>query len=138
MKPVSSSINKIQSEGLTFIRIVTGGFMMYHGWEIFEPEKMKVYFEWEQFKTSSWLVYAGKASELIGGFFLAIGLLTRIAALLLAGTMLYISLFMGSGKIWYEDQHPFLFVLLALVFFFVGGGPYSIDHFFFNKKISKH
>jgi len=48
--------------------------------------------------------------------------------------MLYISLFVGTGKIWYQDQHPFLFVLLALVFFFTGPGKYSIDHILFTKK----
>jgi uncharacterized membrane protein YphA (DoxX/SURF4 family) len=40
----------------------------------------------------------------------------------------------GDGKIWYEDQHPFLFVLLAAVFFFTGPGKWSIDYLLFNKK----
>jgi len=129
-------ISKIQEEGIALIRVFTGFFMVYHGWEIFEPEKMKAYLEWDQFKTvsSSWLPYAGKAAELIGGFFLMIGLFTRIAALVIAGTMLYISLFLGKGKIWYEDQHPFLFVLLALVFFFAGAGRYSLDFLLFTKR----
>ena len=133
MKQNFSSTDKIREAGLALIRIVTGFFMVYHGWEIFEPSKMKAYFDWEQFKASTWLVYAGKASELIGGLFLALGLFTRISALVIAGTMLYISLFVGNGRIWYEDQHPFLFVLLALVFFFIGGGKYSIDYFFFKR-----
>jgi len=138
MKPILSVIDRNQNEGLALIRVITGFFMVYHGWEIFEPVKMKGYFEWDQFKTSAWLAYAGKAAELIGGFFLAIGLFTRMASLLIAGTMFYISVFVGNGKVWYEDQHPFLFVLLALVFFFTGGGKYSFDHFFFNKPVSKY
>ncbi len=39
--------------------------------------------------------------------------------------------FVGHGKIWYEDQHPFLFVLLAFVFFFIGGGKWSVDYLLF-------
>lgn len=109
--------------------------MVYHGIEIFEPSKMKAYFEWNQFKTSAWLVYAGKAAELIGGFFLMLGLFTRMAALLIAAIMLYISLFVGGGKVWYEDQHPFLFVLLALVFFFAGPGTFSLDNLLFHKDV---
>lgn len=120
--------------GLATIRIITGFFMAYHGWEVFDAGKMKGYLEWEQFQNSSatFLVYSGKIAELVGGLLLMMGLFTRIAALLLAATMLYVSLFVGNGKIWYEDQHPFLFVLLALVFFFTGGGPYSLDRLIFS------
>jgi putative oxidoreductase len=136
MKPFFSSTAIWQNEGLAIVRIITGFFMVYHGWEVFEAEKMKSYLEWDQFKTSSssLLVYAGKATELIGGVLLMSGLFTRLASLLIAATMLYISFFIGNGKIWYEDQHPFLFVLLALVFFFTGSGRYSFDHLLFNKK----
>jgi uncharacterized membrane protein YphA (DoxX/SURF4 family) len=48
--------------------------------------------------------------------------------------MLYVSFFVGHGKIWYEDQHPFLFVLLALVFFFYGPGKMSVDQLLFGKR----
>ena len=77
---------------------------------------------------------ASKAAELISGLLLFAGLFTRVASILLAATMLYVSLFVGHGKIWYEDQHPFLFVLLALVFFFYGPGKMSVDHLLFTNK----
>jgi uncharacterized membrane protein YphA (DoxX/SURF4 family) len=48
--------------------------------------------------------------------------------------MLYITFVVGGGKIWYEDQYPFLFVLLAMVFFFTGPGKWSIDSSLFNKR----
>jgi len=136
MKPFFSSTPKWQNEGLAFVRILTGFFMVYHGWEVFDAEKMKTYLEWEQFKTSasSLLVHAGKTTELIGGVLLMLGLFTRLAALLIAATMLYISFFVGNGKVWYEDQHPFLFVLLALLYFFTGAGKYSFDYLLFNGK----
>lgn len=128
-----------ENEGLTLIRIITGFFMAYHGWEVFDPEKMKGYLEWDQFKApaSSFLVHLGKASELVAGVFLALGLFTRLACLVMAATMLYISLFVGGGKIWYEDQHPFLFVLLALVFFFTGPGPFSLDKLLFKTAYQR-
>jgi putative oxidoreductase len=136
MKPFFSSTPKWQNEGLAIVRILTGFFMVYHGWEVFDAEKMKTYLEWEQFKTSasSLLVHAGKTTELIGGVLLMLGLFTRLAALLIAATMLYISFFVGNGKVWYEDQHPFLFVLLALLYFFTGAGKYSFDYLLFNGK----
>lgn len=136
MRPVFSRAIKRQDEGLAMVRIVTGFFMAYHGWEVFDAAKMSAYMEWEQFKnaSASLMVYAGKSAELAGGVFLALGLLTRLAALVVTGTMCYISFFVGGGKIWYEDQHPFLFVLLALVFFFTGGGKWSLDRLLFERE----
>lgn len=126
-----------QTAGLTLVRLTVGYFMIYHGWEIFSAEKMNGYLQWDMFKNSSsgkLMVYLGKATELAGGIFLFIGLLTRIASVILIGTMSYISFFVGHGKIWYDDQHPFLFVLLGLVFFFMGGGKWSADHLLFKKN----
>src|SRR5215212_6842468 len=121
----------MQSQGLTIIRIIVSSFLIYHGWEVFDSVKMKEYITWDVFKNTSSpsvMVYIGKAAELIAGFLLLVGWLTRLASIVIIITFLYISLFVGHGKIWYEDQHPFLFVLLALVFFFTGPGKWSIDN----------
>jgi putative oxidoreductase len=40
---------------------------------------------------------------------------------------------MGEGKIFTDSQHPFLFALLAAVFFFNGPGPWSLDYHFFKR-----
>jgi putative oxidoreductase len=76
----------------------------------------------------------GKTAELVAGIFLMLGLFTRFASILMIGTMAYVALLVGNGKIWYEDQHPFMFVLLGFVFFFTGGGRYSLDHLIFTNK----
>jgi len=123
--------------GLAVVRMITGFFLIYHGWEIFNDSKMNEYQTWNAFKNSAnveLLVYGGKAAELVGGLLLFCGLFTRMACLLIAGTMSYIAFFVGNGKIWYEDQHPFLFVLLAFVFFFMGPGAFSADALIFKKR----
>jgi uncharacterized membrane protein YphA (DoxX/SURF4 family) len=126
-----------QTTGLTLIRCILGAFLIYHGCEIFSESKINGYLEWDIFKNSSgkFLVYSGKASELIAGMFFVLGFLTRVASLLIIGTMIYITFFLGHGKIWYEDQYPFLFILLALVFFFTGAGRISLDNLLFKNKI---
>ena len=106
--------------------------MIHHGAEVFNEEIMKGYYDWV--KSSHFMIYAGKASELVAGLFLLPGLFTRFASLLMIGTMAYVSLFVGQGRVWYEDQHPFMFVLLGFVFLFVGGGKYSVDHLIFKNK----
>jgi putative oxidoreductase len=40
----------------------------------------------------------------------------------------------GSGKFWYDDQHPFMFILLALMFIFTGPGAGALDSVVFKKK----
>lgn len=126
-----SSQPLLPQTGLAIIRIFTGLLMVYHGWEVFDAEKIKMYASWDSLKhLPSPLVWAGfgKAAELVSGILLTIGLYTRFAALLLIGTMLFILFKIGSGKFWYEDQHPFLFVLLGFVFVFLGSGGLSLDN----------
>ena len=133
-----SSSPLAQTIGLTLIRCILGAFLIYHGCEIFSESKINGYLEWDVFKSSNGklLVMTGKASELIAGIFFVLGFLTRVASLLIIGTMIYITFSLGHGKIWYEDQYPFLFILLALVFFFAGAGRISVDNLVFKKNNS--
>ncbi len=129
MNKLLSSAPLNQDLGLTIVRVITGLFMVYHGWEVFDAETMQGYLEWDVFKHtggSTW-VYFGKSTELISGLLLALGLFTRLAAFVLLGVSAYIAFFVGHGIIWYNDQHPFMFVLLAIVYLTMGGGNWSLD-----------
>jgi putative oxidoreductase len=128
---------KWKDNGLFVIRVLTGLMMFYHGLEVFKPDTMNSYQEWEVIKNLPFpilLTYSGKAIELITGIFIALGLFTRIAALIMAGNMLFICFYIGHGKFWYEDQHAFLFAVLAMVFFFTGSVKGGLDDYFFKKK----
>ena len=116
--------------GLALLRILTGLLMAYHGWEVFDKAKMADYAKWDVIQTLPaplLLVYVGKGIELVTGLCLTLGIFTRIAALLMAGNMLFICFAVGNGKFYYEDQHPFIFAMLALVFFFTGPVKWSLD-----------
>ena len=119
------------------LRIITGLLMAYHGLEVFKPELMKEYATWEVIKimpSPLFMVYLGKVLELVTGILLAIGLFTRIAALFMFVNMIFICFKIGNGKFYYEDQHPFLFALLALVFFFTGPIKFGLDNYLFKKR----
>jgi putative oxidoreductase len=122
--------------GLAITRIIAGLLLVYHGFEVFNAELMSGYAEWEMFKgpAAKFLVYTGKLAELIAGIFLVLGLFTRACAVIIIGTFLFITFFIGKGRFWYEDQHPFLFVLFGLLFLFTGPGAWSLDAIIFKKK----
>jgi len=127
-----------QNNGIAIARILVGIALVYHGWETFNSTIMNEYFKWDMFKDSvaaKIFVYAGKISELISGLLLILGLFTRVACVILICTMAYIAFFVGRGKIWYEDQYPFLFVIIGFIFIFTGPGALSLDKRLFKKKI---
>lgn len=122
---------------LVMMRVIAGMMMAYHGLDIFDPKLMAEYPEWESIKHLPFpvvFVYVGKGLELLMGLFLAIGLFTRVSSLLIAIVMLFITFKVGKGAFWYEDQHPFVFALLAIVFVIIGPVAFSIDQVLFKSK----
>lgn len=112
------------------LRIITGLFMAFHGWEVFNAAQMADNAKWLtdlQFPSPGLLSYMGKGAELVSGLLLTVGLFTRFACIAMILTMLVISFGMGHGKVWYEDQHPFMFVLLGVLFLSGGAGKWSVD-----------
>jgi putative oxidoreductase len=111
------------------IRIVLGLLTVYHGLEVFQSELIYEYASWAPFQGSygKLMVYVGKSSELLAGLLLTAGAFTRVGALFLIGALGYITFFVGQGHFWYEDQHPFMFVLLGVIYLFYGPGAWSVD-----------
>ena len=104
--------------------------MAYHGLEFFDRPTIEEYLKWDVIKVlpaPEFMVYLGKGGELVSGLCLALGLFTHIAALFMAMDMLFICFKIGGGRFYYQDQHPFIFALIALIFFFTGAGKWSID-----------
>ena len=126
------------AQGLAIVRIIFGALIVYHGKEVFEPQLMKEYANWDSISGSNGLlmVYLGKGSEFVAGLLLLLGLFTRLASLMTMGTMLYITFFVGSGKFWYEDQHPFMFALFGLLFLFTGPGAFNLNEAVFKDRKS--
>lgn len=123
------------SHGIAILRIAIGLLVIYHGIEVFDAALMQEYISWESFEGpyAKLLVYFGKTTELVAGILLLLGLLTRVGALLLMGALSYVTFFVGAGRFWYEDQHPFMFVLFGLLFLFSGPGSWSLDRKLFGR-----
>ena len=124
------------TQGIAIVRIIFGMLIIYHGIEVFDSALMKSYVENGMVSGSSALVmvYVGKLSELICGILLLIGFMTRVGALMAIGTFSYITFFVGEGRFWYQDQHPFMFALFGLLFLFTGPGDWSLDAVIFKPR----
>ena len=74
-------------------------------------------------------------TQLVGGFMVAFGLLTRVACLIqipnLVGALIFVNAFSSSGGWWLS-----LLILALLVLFLVeGGGPWSCDRLLENHPM---
>ncbi|KIC92044.1 DoxX family protein [Flavihumibacter sp. ZG627] len=138
MKQFFSPSNTIwYHQGIALVRVIVGFFMAYHGWEIFNEKQMSDYAKWLSelhFPQPLIMAYLGKGAELISGILIMVGLFTRLAVIPMIATMLVIAFGMGKGKVHYEDQHPFMFVLIGALFFFIGPGRWSLDQALFGKN----
>ena len=124
-----------RDNGLAVLRIITGMLMTYHGAEIFDRTKMLPYMEWDVIKSlpaPETMLYVGKGVEFLTGLCFVFGLFTRVAAIIMAVDMLFICFRIGKGEFYYGDQHPFLFAVLAMVFFFTGPVKWSLDQWLFS------
>ena len=113
--------------GLTIVRIFAGIIIIPFGMEMFDAEAMSGYTKWLTdigLPLPGFMAYLGKVAELVGGIFLILGLLTRLASVFLMITMAVITFVMSSGSI---TDMTFLLLLLFAVYFFAGGGKYSVD-----------
>lgn len=124
------------NKGLALVRIILGLLIIYHGQEVFDSTIMRSYLDWDVFQgpLGIYKVYVGKSAELVSGICLLLGLFTRLGALLVILSLTFVTFFVGHGRFWYEDQHPFMFVLFGVLFFFTGPGAWSMDSLIFNHR----
>lgn len=124
--------------GLMLVRVITGCLLIWHGWESFDTKLMNDYAGWfveRHYANPHLWAYAGKVAELLAGIGFLLGLFTRLSAIAAIAAFAGIIFILGDkGKIFRGDQHPFLFILLALVFLFCGPGKYSLDQLIFRSK----
>ena len=83
---------------------------------------------------NDWLAIVITWLHLLGGFFIIIGLFTRLSTLLLIPVLLVAVLFVNLPRGIFAPGSEFGFslavLILLIVFFVEGGGPLSLDDYF--------
>lgn len=128
----STQTERTRAIGLTLLRITAGVIIAAHGWQ-----KVVGFSEWQGQVQQMGLPLPEIAArlavvgELGGGIALILGLLTPVAALLVAITMATaIAAVHASNGLFAADggfEFPLLLGMTALFFVLRGGGPYSVD-----------
>jgi putative oxidoreductase len=138
MNKFFSSSPLSQNYGIAIVRIITGILLINQGWEMFDAEKMKMYTGWfaeRNYSNPAAWAYAGKIGEMLAGIGFTLGMFTRLASVAAISAFTGIIFILGDkGKIFEGDQYPFLFILLAFIFFFTGPGSLSVDGLIFKRK----
>ena len=93
---------------------------------------------------SPWAGYAGWLAilitwaNLLGGFMLTVGLMTRLVALLqlpiLVGAIVFINAQKGGFAVQSELGLAILVLILLVVFLIEGSGPLSLDNYFYKNR----
>lgn len=85
--------------------------------------------------TTHWLPILITWANLLGGFFLMVGLMTRLAALIQLPILIGAIIFVQKGGLSASEMWLAILTLLLLIFFlFEGGGPVSLDAYFQNNR----
>jgi putative oxidoreductase len=92
-------------------------------------------------RNSGWLPILITWMNLLGGFFLVVGLQTRLVAVLELPILLGAIIFTSAQKSGFTPQSELalpILVLLGLIFFIIeGGGPLSLDNYFYKNRDSQ-
>jgi putative oxidoreductase len=128
-------------DGIALVRIAVGVMLIFRGWGLFESHELNgvsdLLFNMSiPFQEA--MSFTTKLVELTGGFFLILGLFTRLMTALLFLSFMFLTFVMGEGKVLTENQTSFLFGMISLVFFFTGAGRFSIDYILFINRKDDH
>ena len=134
---MSRWLKSLEPWAATLLRLVLGASMMYHGWAKVAPlhglhgdllsgvRHFTVYVA--SLGLPGWLGYISAATEFFGGILLVLGLLTRFAALMVAGNML-VALFAVNLHHGYEgSEFTLALAAMAVMLAATGGGAASVD-----------
>ena len=132
-------LNSMQPWGAVLLRLVLGTAMVYSGWSKVIPPTLHGNIlapldHYSHYIVSlgipAWLGYVSALAELVGGFFLVLGLLTRISALFITIDLL-VALFKVNLHHGYNgSQYLLALIVIAMMLLFYGPGTASLDNRF--------
>jgi putative oxidoreductase len=138
---MSKTLNNLQPWGALVMRLVLGAAMIYHGYDKVIPaggfhggntfsalERHSHYVA--SLGLPYWLGIVSALTEFIGGILLVLGLLTRLAAFLVAINMLVALVMVNRHHGYSGSEYSLALFALAVMLFFYGAGMAALDRKF--------
>lgn len=126
----------VEEIGFALLRVLAGFFIVRYGRELFHIDELLKFLSDEKFPFPVFSGYAAKIIEFFGGIALMLGLGVRWVTPLLMAVMAGVIYLTAHGDI-FEGELAFLYILLFALFFFKGGGKWSLDHWFHQRNAIK-
>lgn len=115
---------------MTLLRVFLGGCFIYHGMgKMPVPEQMISGVAAMGFPFPVFFAWMAALSELVGGFLLLIGFVTRLSALSIAATMFVAGFIAHANDPFNVKELAFTFLVISLVFVARGANKFSVDRF---------
>lgn len=135
---MSKWLNSLQPWGALLLRLVLGASMLYHGYSKVIPahgfhhgNTFSALDYFSHFVVSLgmpyWLGYVSALTEFLGGILLILGLLTRFAALMIAGNMIVALITVNIHKGYSSSEYTLALIVIALMVLFYGPGNLALD-----------
>lgn len=120
---------------ILLLRLIFGGLFFYHGYDSLAHYQQYLSMSKPIIGLSAKLAFNLVVyTQLICGFLVAIGFITRLAVLPLTFAMGVAVFVAHAGAPFYVKEPALLYMLLTVVLFVLGSGKYSADALLFRKK----
>ncbi len=137
---MSGWLSSLEPWGATLLRVVLGVAMVYHGHAKVIPahgfvgSPFGAMAHYSHYVASlgipAWLGYVSALVEFVGGILLVLGLLTRLAAFLVAGNMLVALCGVTLHRGYDASEYGVALAAIAVMLVFTGGGAAAVDRRF--------
>ncbi len=133
-------LSSLEPWGATLLRVVLGVAMVYHGYgKVIPPHGL--HGDWTEamrhhahfvatLGMPAWLGYVSALTEFVGGILLVLGLLTRLAAFLVAGNMAVALCTVTLHHGYAGSEYPIALLAIAVMLVFTGAGEMALDRRF--------
>jgi len=128
MKVLSDPQSLATDVASLLIRLLFGGMFIYYGWLKIEGYDLYMPHFKNYIGIGSRLSYnLVIVAEFFGGFLILIGLLTRLAILPIAFSMVIVIFVAHANDNFHIKNLPIVYLVLCPVIFLLGSGRYSVD-----------
>jgi putative oxidoreductase len=122
-------LNSLQPFGAFLLRLVLGVSMIFHGYPKVVPHGALEHHAHyvASLGILAWLGYVSAFTEFVGGIFLVLGLLTRLAAFMVAINMLVALVMVNRHHGYPGSEYSLALFVIAVMLTFYGPGAVALD-----------